>query len=172
MIVGLAPGLQGAARTGKGFVGDDSGKFLFAALAATGLASSADPFEARLSNCRITNIVKCLPPGNAPIGLEKANCQTYLADDVEALFPGGRIDSPIRKPRVVVALGGEAYRYTAKLLGTSASGFAHGVERKVRDRLFLLASFHPSRLNVNTGRISQAMLRAVFERAQILACQE
>jgi len=98
LIVGLAPGLHGAARTGKAFVGDASGEFLFAALYRAGLCSSPDPHVAKLLQTRITNAVKCLPPGNAPNAAELNNCATFLQRELSEHYP-----PRTRQRRVVLA---------------------------------------------------------------------
>lgn len=161
LIVGLAPGLHGAARTGKAFVGDASGEFLFAAMHATGFASAADPQKARLRNARITNAVKCLPPGNAPETSETRNCAPYLSAELAAFAPGRRA-----APRVLLTLGGVAHRAVCRALGVPGNDFSHGGERRLQPNLLLLASFHPSRLNVNTGRLTATMLQRIFERVR------
>lgn len=164
LIVGLAPGLHGAFRTGKPFVGDASGHLLYEVLHDVGLASSIDPARARLRNVRITNAVKCLPPGNAPAADEVRRCQSYLQIELDRHAP---LSS--RKPRVVVSLGGTAYRSVAqcfrKVTQDRPPLFAHGTRHRVSPRVLHLASFHPSRLNVNTGRVDAGMLQDVFRQA-------
>lgn len=172
LLVGLAPGLHGAFKTGFPFVGDASGNFLFEALHNLELASSTHPDQARLSNVRITNAVKCLPPGNAPTGIEVNNCLGFLAAELIAHAPRRR-----RLPRAIVSLGGVAHRAVTKLLfqnpqmistqvgpsqNIKPSVFKHGVAQLVAPKLLHVASFHPSQLNVNTGRITHAMLRDVL----------
>ena len=169
LIVGLAPGLHGAANTGRPFVGDASGDLLFAALHEAGLASHPKADRARLSNVKITNAVKCLPPQNAPKGDEVGRCSTYLQGELSLLLnPNGR------KGRVVLCLGGVAFRATLKALGYVGSNklgpFHHGAEYRLEhDHHSLIASFHPSRLNANTGRIDVPMLVKVLKRAKLLA---
>ncbi len=166
LLVGLAPGPNGAARSGKAFVGDASGSFLFAALHECGLATSADPARARLLDTRLTNAVKCLPPANTPSAQEQNNCAAYLTRELDAYCPRGG-----RRPRVVVSLGGLAHRRVCATLGLAGkpySRFAHGAEYKIGRKLTLMACFHPSRLNVNTGRITPSMLRAVLWRCRQL----
>ena len=160
LIVGLAPGLHGATRTGRAFVGDASGEFLFAALHRQGFATHAEPALARLCNARITNVVKCLPPGNAPTGSEIQACSGYLQSELRGFCPLGA-----RTPRVVLTLGGVAHRAVCRALDVKGAAFGHGSEWRVRPNLTLLSSFHPSRLNVNTGRLTAGMLDAVLERA-------
>lgn len=160
LIVGLAPGLHGAARSGRAFVGDASGDFLFAGLARTGLASDADPQRARLLNTRITNVVKCLPPGNAPTASEINTCMGYLRSELQSFYTAG-----VRKPRVILTLGGVAHRAVCRTLGVKGADFAHAGQWQIERKLALLSSFHPSRLNVNTRRLTPAMFDAVLRRA-------
>ena len=170
LVVGLAPGLHGAFRTGKPFVGDASGDLLYSTLYDLGLASCAEPTKARLRNVRITNAVKCLPPGNAPAANEVNRCRSYLKAELNTHAPVSG-----RKPRVVVSLGGTAYRSVARCWAKSAlerpPQFAHGARHVVRPMVLHLASFHPSRLNINTGRIDAARLRDVFQQALIFLAQ-
>jgi len=155
LIVGLAPGLHGANRTGRPFMGDASGRLLFSVLAATGFADQTDA-SIRLRGCRITNAVRCLPPQNRPTGIELSRCRTYLAHDLDTLW-----SRAVRANRCVVALGAMAYASVSRLLDVQQP-FEHGASIDVVDRLRLIASFHPSRLNVNTGRITRAMLTTIF----------
>ena len=157
-IVGLAPGLQGAGRTGKAFVGDASGKFLFAALHRAGLATTPQPELAKLYRSRITNVVKCVPPGNAPTTDEQQACSSYLATEL-ANFTSTRL----RRPRVIVVLGTIAQRVVARTLGIRPVKFAHMACQSVNDRLLIINSYHPSRLNVNTRRLTNPMLDDVFD---------
>ncbi len=159
LIVGLAPGLHGAARTGKAFVGDASGQFLFAALHAAGFATHAEPEAARLVGTRITNVVKCLPPGNAPTAAERANCASFLRAELDAFTPGPRAQT-----RVILNLGGIAHASVCRLLGLPVNSFAHGAELSVAPNFKVMASFHPSRLNVNTRRLTVDMLGGVLAR--------
>ncbi len=161
LVVGLAPGLHGAARSGRAFVGDASGDFLFAGLARHNLATSADPQRAKLLNTRITNVVKCLPPDNAPTTAEINTCLGYLRTELQQFYSPG-----VRKPRVVLTLGGVAHRVVCRALSVKHT-FAHGAECQVHPQLTLLASFHPSRLNVNTRRLTPVMFDTVLQRAQM-----
>ena len=176
LLVGLAPGLHGANRTGRGFVGDASGRFLFEALAAVGLADAADPQRARLADTSITNVVKCLPPQNKVLAAELANCRAHLAADVNALWRPG-----VRRPRVLVSLGGVAHRALVALLQAEQVdwpwdewdlGFHHGGEWVLRPNLTLLSSYHPSRQNVNTRRLDQPMLQSVLRRARRIIMEQ
>lgn len=157
-IVGLAPGLHGAGRTGQPFTGDASGDFLFAGLERHGLA-----FRRRrnwvLDRIRISNAVKCLPPGNAPKAAEVNNCRDYLSAELNHYVLCGRT------PRVVLALGGVAFRAVSRSVGLVQPEFFHGAQYALDAQRFLVASFHPSRLNVNTGRINAAMLDDVLKLA-------
>lgn len=154
-IVGLAPGLHGAGRTGLPFTGDASGRFLFDGLCKHGFARQEDNRH-RLLGVRISNAVKCLPPGNAPTATEVNNCRDFLAAELRHYVLIGRT------PRVVLALGGLAHRAVSRALGLGTLAFKHGARTQLDAHRLLLASFHPSRLNVNTGRITPAMLDDVL----------
>ena len=161
MILGLAPGLHGAARTGKAFVGDSSGDLLFAALHTAGFASHKEAGQAKLRGARITNAVKCLPPANAPTASEVNQCRHFLTQEL------GQFASPgARKPRCIVALGGTAYRSLQRTLAVKLPPFGHAQHCITPQGLHVIASYHPSRLNVNTGRINLAMMTAIFEQAK------
>ena len=158
-IVGLAPGMRGANRTGRPFTGDYAGDLLFSTLLKLGLAEgeyrrdTADGL--RLVGVVILNAVKCLPPANKPLPSEVATCgHIYLEPSLSAL----------PNLRVVVALGQIAHGAAAKGLGLARLKFGHGVEAVAPDGRFLLSSYHCSRQNTNTGRLTQAMFEAVFER--------
>jgi uracil-DNA glycosylase family 4 len=157
LIVGLAPGLSGANRTGRPFTGDYAGVLLYETLAAFGFAAGA--YEARtddslaLLDCRITNAVRCVPPQNKPLAAEICACRPFLVATLAEM------------PRLamVVALGRVAHESVLRALGASASrfAFAHGALHEV-GRLRLYDSYHCSRYNTNTGRLTPAMFRAVF----------
>ena len=157
LVVGLAPGRNGANRTGRPFTGDAAGTVLYAALARHGFAAGA--YEARaddgfvLRRCRITNAVRCLPPANRPNGDEIAACRAFLAAEIRAL----------PDLRVVLALGRVAHASAVGALGRkpSAFAFAHGARHRV-DGLILADSYHCSRYNLNTGRLTEAMFDAVL----------
>jgi uracil-DNA glycosylase len=158
LIVGLAPGLRGANRTGRPFTGDYAGDLLYSTLIAHGFAQGsydARPDDGlRLVDCMITNAVRCVPPENKPTPAEIANCRPYLA---------ARVDS---MPRLaaIVALGRIAHDSTLSALGArrAAFPFAHGARHDVRPGLALYDSFHCSRYNTNTGKLTPEMFRAVF----------
>ncbi len=163
LIVGLAPGMHGANRTGRPFTGDHAGILLYRMLHRHGFAShecseaAGDGLELR--NCRITNAVKCLPPGNKPVGAEVNRCNEYLRGELGTLRPGS----------VVMALGGIAHRAIVKALGLRQADyrFAHGALHEP-GRLRLLDSYHCSRYNTNTGRLTESMFDAVFDSARRL----
>jgi uracil-DNA glycosylase family 4 len=163
LVVGLAPGMHGANRTARPFTGDYAGILLYETLHKFGFSnqpqsvSADDPLE--LYDCRITNAVKCLPPDNKPVGSEIATCNAYLAGELE-LLP---------TPRVVLALGGIAHRAVIRAAGLRQAlyRFGHAAEHQL-DGILLLDSYHCSRYNTNTGRLTTAMFEAVFARARDL----
>ncbi len=158
LIVGLAPGLHGANASGRPFTGDASGDLLFATLHRFGFASHAtargDDGDTRLLDCRLTNAVKCVPPQNRPLGDEINRCNRFLAREIASL--------PAKA--VVLALGGIAHRAVLKALGLRAAEypFADGASYPLANGRRLLAAYHPSRLNLNTGRISAESFARVF----------
>lgn len=159
LIVGLAPGLHGANRSGRPFTGDSSGRFLFAALARAGFATSPDPSHARLANVRITNAVRCLPPQNRPLTDEIEQCSGYLRHEIGQLW-----QPSVRRPRCVLALGRIAHQAVGRALGRTLEPFGHGREQTLARGLVLFDTYHPSRQNTNTGRLTAAMLDAVLQR--------
>lgn len=152
--------MHGANKTGRPFTGDASGRFLFEALYRTGFATAPTAEAATLIGCRITNAVKCLPPGNKPIGRELAACRPYLADELATLAR-----TRPRRPRCVLALGHVAYASVGKALDVRLPNFRHGVAQAVNENLHVIASYHPSRQNVNTKRLDAAMFDAVLHQA-------
>ncbi len=161
LIVGLAPGLHGANRTGRPFTGDASGLVLFRALARAGFASDADPARARLLGARITNAVRCLPPGNRPVAAELERCSSYLRHDLDRLWWPG-----VRRPRCILALGRLAHESVGRSLATTLAPFGHGSSQVLAPGLLLLDSYHPSRQNTNTRRLTESMLDAVMAQAR------
>jgi len=162
LVVGLAPGRSGANRTGRPFTGDFAGVLLYETLIKFGFASGQ--YDAslddglQLKDCMITNAVRCAPPANKPAPAEEAACRTFLSGRLAAL------------PRleVIIALGEVARRNVLRALGERpAPSRGHGVERAVGP-YHLIGSYHCSRLNTNTGRLTPAMFEAVFERARTL----
>ena len=159
-IVGLAPGRRGANRTGRAFTGDASGAFLYPTLLKLGLAEGEYRGERddglRLRGTVIVNTVKCLPPANKPTPQEIATCSHYL----EAALAN------LPRVRVVLALGQIAHIAAAKCLGLwPKAKFSHGAEASTPDARVLLSTYHCSRQNTNTGRLTAAMFEAVFTRA-------
>ena len=158
LIVGLAPGLRGANRTGRPFTGDHAGELLYQTLLDFGFARGR--YEARpddglaLVDCMITNAVRCVPPENKPLPAEIATCRAFLAERIASL----------PKLAAIVVLGRIAHDSTLAALGArkAAFPFAHGARHAVRDGLVLLDSFHCSRYNTNTGKLTPAMFGAVF----------
>ncbi|MGV0745524.1 uracil-DNA glycosylase [Mycolicibacterium sp. XJ870] len=164
MIVGLAPAAQGANRTGRVFTGDRSGDFLFAALHRAGLANQALCVDAadgmQLFDTRMAAAVRCAPPGNAPTPAERATCAPWLQAEWRLVRP---------TVRVVVALGGFAWRAALELIGAPkpAPKFGHGVIAPL-DGVTLLGCYHPSQQNTFTGRLTTAMLDEIFATAKSL----
>jgi uracil-DNA glycosylase family 4 len=161
LIVGLAPGRTGANRTGRPFTGDFAGVLLYETLIKTGFARgtyAARPDDGlTLVGCMITNAVRCAPPGNKPETSEEAACRPFLAARIGAL----------PRLRVIVTLGDVARRNVLRALGLKASAGAggHGARCEVAG-YSLINSYHCSRLNTNTGRLTPAMFEAVFEAAK------
>jgi uracil-DNA glycosylase family 4 len=147
LVVGLAPGLRGAHRTGLPFVGDAAGRFLHAALRRHGFAEGDDDAP-RLRGCMVTNAVRCAPPANRPTAAEVATCRPFLAARIAAM----------PRLRAVLTLGRVAHDSTVRALGASPASapFAHGAVHAFGP-LTLRASYHCSRLNTATGRLTEAM---------------
>lgn len=159
-IVGLAPGRRGANRTGRPFTGDYSGEIFYSTLLKFGLAEGAYGGEAddglKLKGATVLNAVKCLPPANKPLPEEIATCGHYL----EAALAN------LPRVRVIVALGQIAHGAAARTLGLwPRAKFAHAAEATAPDGRLLLSSYHCSRQNTNTGRLTPAMFEGIFERA-------
>jgi uracil-DNA glycosylase len=163
LVVGLAPGRTGANRTGRPFTGDYAGVLLYETLIRTGFATgryAARPDDdVRLVDCMVTNAVRCAPPGNKPETVEEANCRPFLAARIAAL-PG---------LQVIITLGDVSRRNVLRALGLKANGGApgHGSEFQAGPYT-VINSYHCSRLNTNTGRLTAPMFEAVFERAKAL----
>jgi len=161
LIVGLAPGLRGANRTGRPFTGDYAGDLLYATLKEFGFAHgeyAARPDDGlRLTDCRIANAVSCVPPENKPTPLEINTCRAFLAAAIHEM------------PRLaaIVALGRIAHDSTIVALGEKRSRlpFSHGSAHQA-GKLTLFGSYHCSRYNTNTGRLTPEMFRAVFAKAR------
>jgi uracil-DNA glycosylase family 4 len=169
LVLGLAPAAHGGNRTGRIFTGDRSGDWLFAALWRAGLASQPQSVSRddglRLRGCFVTAAVRCAPPANRPLPSERDNCLPYLEREL----------SLMRTVRVIVCLG--AFAWDAALRVVSARGanvarprprFAHGACVEAGPWA-LLGCYHPSQQNTFTGRLTEAMMDQVFERAKALA---
>jgi uracil-DNA glycosylase family 4 len=170
LIVGLAPGAHGANRTGRPFTGDGAGNFMYPVLYETGFASKPDAVSRddglKLRYARIASICRCAPPADKPTPQEIRNCSTHLAAEIHALH----------RLRVVVALGRIAFDgYLNFLIGegvlTSRRDypFSHGAEHRLPNGMMLVASYHPSLRNTNTGRLDKPMFTRIFVRARALA---
>ena len=170
LILGLAPGAHGANRTGRPFTGDGAGNFMYPVLHDTGFANQPDSVSRddrlRLRKAWIASVVRCAPPGDKPTPQEIRDCGTHLAAEVEQLT----------QIRVVVCLGKIAFdAYLAYLLSQSVIErrsryrFAHGAHYLLSNGIHLLASYHPSLRNTNTGRLDRAMFTRIFVRARELA---
>lgn len=163
LVAGLAPGRTGANRTGRPFTGDHAGWLLYATLKKTGFATGTyDPDgndDLTLVDCMISNAVRCAPPQNKPTTFEENTCRPFLIDRLAAL----------PRLKVIVTLGDVSRRSVLKTLGYPASAMAagHGVEGRIGG-LTLLNSYHCSRLNTNTGRLTPDMFEAIFRRARAL----
>lgn len=158
LIVGLAPGLKGANQTGRPFTGDFAGDLLYATLQKFGFTSgrfknSADDGLA-LEDCRITNAVRCVPPENKPTTQEIRDCLPFLTSEIASL----------PRLKVLLALGGVAHGAVLSALGLRKSHckFAHNALHELPGGLLLLDSYHCSRYNTNTGRLTEEMFEAVF----------
>lgn len=157
LVVGLAPGLKGANRTGRPFTGDYAGDLLYSTLIKYGFAKgvyAARPDDGlRLCGCRITNAVRCVPPENKPTGAEVAACRIYLADEIGALHG----------LRCILALGRVAHGAVLAALGRkiSAFPFAHGAFHDLGGGRMLADSYHCSRYNTNTRRLTTEMFETV-----------
>lgn len=164
LIAGLAPGLQGANRTGRPFTGDHAGILLYGALLDSGFARGR--YEARagdglqLIDCLISNAVRCVPPANKPTGSEILACRPFLASQIRSL----------PNLKVILALGRIAHDSVIRALGERPSRFAfsHGALHHLPHGLAVADSYHCSRYNTNTGRLTEAMFRAVFGQVRAL----
>lgn len=174
LIVGLAPAAHGANRTGRMFTGDRSGDWLFRSLHRTGFASQPEATHRGdglvLHNCAITAACHCAPPDNKPTTEEKENCREWLQQTMQIV--------PVD---VIVALGGIGWDAVWKHFRTTTPGsllpkrkpkFSHQAEVQLTDSVILLGSYHPSQQNTFTGRLTEPMLDAVFQRAAELLADE
>ena len=163
LIAGLAPAAHGGNRTGRIFTGDRSGDWLFAALHRSGFANQPDSRHRddglRLSDAYIAAVVRCAPPANRPTPEERDNCLPYLEREMRLLT----------RLRVIVCLGSFAYEGVARALSLRPRpAFGHGVEVPLGDGRVVLCSYHPSQQNTFTGRLTEQMFDAIFNRARKL----
>ncbi len=161
LIVGLAPGLKGANATGRPFTGDYAGDVLYESLLKAGFARGKYEKHAddglTLANCRITNAVRCVPQENKPETSEIRQCNDFLKEEITAM----------PNLRVMISLGAISHKAVLMALGLKQSGyrFAHGAEHDF-GRYLLLDSYHCSRYNINTGRLTQSMFDSIIFRAK------
>jgi uracil-DNA glycosylase len=166
LILGLAPGAHGSNRTGRPFTGDSSGNFMYPVLHRTGFANQASAKHRedglKLTDAYITAAVRCAPPQNKPTPEEIANCAPFLDRELDGL----------KKVKVVVALGRigfDAYlnylKRRSEVSRKAAYVFAHGAQYQMPDGKILLASYHPSNQNTNTGKLTEEMFTEIFRRA-------
>ncbi|MGQ4272549.1 uracil-DNA glycosylase [Terrihabitans sp. B22-R8] len=161
LIIGLAPGLQGANRTGRPFTGDWAGDLLYATMLDFGFARGTyderpdDGLE--LVDARIVNAVRCVPPQNKPVGAEIATCRQFLIEEMAELGSA----------QAIIALGRIAHESVVRALGASVprTVFGHAAEHQI-GAIRLFDSYHCSRYNTNTGRLTEEMFRAVFARVR------
>lgn len=164
LVVGLAPGLHGANRTGRPFTGDHAGIILYETLHRHGFANHPESLSVddglKLADCRITNAVRCVPPQNKPTPAEIATCNGYLAGELASLPDAA----------VVLALGRIAHEAVLRALGLRLAEFrfAHASEHALSPGVTLLDSYHCSRYNTQTRRLTPEMFDAVFARARVL----
>ena len=170
LLLGLAPGAHGSNRTGRPFTGDGSGGFLYPVLYQAGFASQPNAVSRddgmKLNDAWITSVVRCAPPDNKPQPQEIANCAPYLDEEIAAL----------RNLRVVVCLGKVAFdgfvahlRRTGQISRRGELKFAHGAEYRVSGNRWIVATYHPSLQNTNTGKLTKPMFLKIFQRARTLA---
>lgn len=161
LVVGLAPGLRGANFSGRPFTGDYAGDLLYATLLKFGLAAGVYGAHAgdglELRDCRITNAVRCVPPENKPTPAEVKSCGAFLREEIAAM----------PNLAVIVSLGLVSHGAVLKACGAKAAAckFAHGSVHKLRPGLTLIDSYHCSRYNTNTGRLTPEMFEAAFAEA-------
>ncbi len=160
LVVGLAPGVMGANRTGRPFTGDFAGDLLYPSMIAAGMAQGRydrRPDDGlRLDRVRITNAVRCVPPENKPTTAEIATCNPFLAQEIAAL---GQLQA-------ILALGLVAHKAVLRAFGLKQNHcpFKHGAQHRLPNGLLLADSYHCSRYNTNTGRLTEEMFSAVLDR--------
>ena len=161
LVVGLAPGLRGANRTGRPFTGDYAGELLYPSLIKFGRAKGTFGAEAddglEMVDCRITNAVRCVPPANKPTPLEQKTCRSFLVDEIAAM----------PRLRAILVLGRIAHDAVLSTLGMKKTvyPFAHGAIHRLDEKLSITDSYHCSRYNVNTGRLTEKMFHEALGRA-------
>lgn len=164
LIVGLAPGMHGANATGRPFTGDHAGILLYETLYQFGFSNQPTAVARndglKLINCRITNAVKCLPPQNKPVGEEIKTCNDFLQSELRSLKSGA----------VIIALGSIAHQSVIRALKLKINDypFGHGALHKLDKDLRLIDSYHCSRYNTQTKRLTTAMFHKIFAKAQKL----
>ncbi len=164
LIIGLAPGLRGANFSGRPFTGDFAGDVLYSTLIKYGLATGTYAGHRddgiALVNTRITNGVRCVPPENKPTPEEVNNCRDFLVSEMKAM----------PNLRVILTLGQISHTTTLKTLGVQASRykFAHGAVHRLDTGLLVVNTYHSSRYNVNTGRLTTPMFHSVFDKVAAL----
>ena len=167
LVIGLAPGVTGANKTGRPFTGDWAGDLLYATLDKFGFSEGsykAHPDDGlKLTDAMITNAVRCVPPANKPIGAEINTCRPFLDARIAAL----------PRLQVLLCLGKIAHDSTVRTLGLKLKDhpFGHASEHPLPNGMTLLSSYHCSRYNTNTGRLTAEMFEAVFERARSILSQ-
>ena len=170
MALGLAPGAHGSNRTGRIFTGDGSGYFFYPVLHESGFASQPMAVSRddgmKLNDLWISAVVRCAPPGNKPAPDELRNCAPFLDEEIGLL----------KNLRVVVCLGKIAFdgflahaRRSGQITSRAGMNFAHGAEFTLPNGLTVIASYHPSQQNTNTGKLTRPMLLKIFKRARELA---
>ncbi|MEL7311173.1 MAG: uracil-DNA glycosylase [Pseudomonadota bacterium] len=165
LIVGLAPGMHGANATGRAFTGDYAGVLLYETLFNLGISTAPQSESAddglKLNGVRITNAVKCLPPQNKPVGAEINTCNRFLAAELNELPKDG----------VILALGGIAHRAVIKAYGLRQADYAfgHAAEHTLQNGIRMVDSYHCSRYNTNTGRLTTEMFMHAMGLAAKLA---
>ena len=171
LVVGLAPGLKGANATGRPFTGDYAGIVLYEALAKNGFAKGE--YKARpddgftLVNARITNAVRCVPPANKPLPEEEKTCNQFLVKELAAM----------KKLKIILSLGSTSHQAVLRTLKLKLKDypFGHGTEYQLNSPVWqgiLLTSYHTSRYNIQTNRLTQAMFDTIVSRARTLLEQE
>ena len=162
-VLGLAPAAHGGNRTGRVFTGDRSGDWLFGSLNRTGFANQPTSVHRedglRLNGAFIGAAVRCAPPANKPLPSERDNCLPYTSRELELI-----------RPSVIVCLGAFAWDAACRLLSLRPRPrFGHGAEHRVDDGPVLVGTYHPSQQNTFTGKLTEPMLDAIFDRARELA---